>query len=326
MGTEKMDVTALGELLIDFVHKGNNELGSPIMHGNPGGAPCNFLCALASCGEKTAFIGKVGEDAFGHMLKKTLDDHGIDTTGLLIDPDVFTTLAFVTLDETGDRTFSFARKPGADTMLRPEEIREEQLENTRVFHFGTLSMTDEPARSATRLAVEKARENGALITFDPNYRQPLWKSEEEAKEQILWGIRHCDVIKISEEELQLVFGKEPEDGAQALLDCGVKLAFVTLGKKGVYAKNDQAQTVSPAFLELKTIDTTGAGDIFGGSAVYGVLDSGKKPEELTQEELTRICQFANAMAGLSTTRSGGIPSVPKKQEAINYLKEKGLWA
>ena len=321
-----MDVPALGELLIDFVHKGNNEFGSPIMHGNPGGAPCNFLCALASCGEKTAFIGKVGDDAFGHMLKKTLDTHGIDTTGLVIDPSVFTTLAFVTLDETGDRTFSFARKPGADTMLRPDEVRDEQLANTRVFHFGTLSMTNEPARSATKQAVEKARQNGAMITFDPNYRAPLWNSEEEAKEQILWGIRHCDVLKISKEELELVFQQNVEQGAETLLENGVKLAFVTLGKNGVYAKNRQASTTSPAFLELKTVDTTGAGDIFGGSAVYGVLASGKAPETLTEDDLQKICQFANAMAGLSTTRSGGITSVPKKQEAIAYLQQSGLWA
>ena len=319
------DIVALGELLVDFVHKDNNEYGYPIMHANPGGAPCNFLCAAASCGASTAFIGKVGDDAFGHLLIKTLKEHHIDTSGVSVDPEVFTTLAFVTLDESGDRNFSFARKPGADTMLTVENLRYSLLRNTKVFHFGTLSMTDEPARTATREAVRIARESGALITFDPNYRAPLWKDEGEAAEQILWGVKHADVVKISEEEIKLLLNDAPEEGARRLVEkFGVKLVLATMGKKGVFFANKNASGLVFAFTHLPTVDTTGAGDIFGGSAVYKLLETGKKPEELTCEELTEVCRFANAMAGISTTRSGGIPSVPTRAEAEALLKEQSI--
>lgn len=319
------DIVALGELLIDFVHKDTNEYGYPIMHANPGGAPCNFLCAAASCGASTAFIGKVGDDAFGHLLIKTLKEHRIDTSGVTVDPSVFTTLAFVTLDESGDRNFSFARKPGADTMLTKENLRYTLLRNTRVFHFGTLSMTNEPARTATREAVRIARESGAMITFDPNYRPPLWKDESEAADQMLWGIKHADVVKISEEEIKLLLNESVEEGARRLVEkFDVKLVLATMGKKGVFFANKNASGLVFAFTELPTVDTTGAGDIFGGSAVYKLLKTGKQPDELTCEELTEICRFANAMAGISTTRSGGLPSVPIRAEAEAFLKEQNL--
>ena len=283
------DIVALGELLIDFVHKDTNEYGYPIMHANPGGAPCNFLCAAASCGASTAFIGKVGDDAFGHLLIKTLKEHRIDTSGVTVDPSVFTTLAFVTLDESGDRNFSFARKPGADTMLTKENLRYTLLRNTRVFHFGTLS------------------------------------DESEAADQMLWGIKHADVVKISEEEIKLLLNESVEEGARRLVEkFDVKLVLATMGKKGVFFANKNASGLVFAFTELPTVDTTGAGDIFGGSAVYKLLKTGKQPDELTCEELTEICRFANAMAGISTTRSGGLPSVPTRAEAEAFLKEQNL--
>ena len=207
------DVIALGALLIDFAPRGVDDAGYPTMAANPGGAPCNFLAALNACGGKTAFIGKVGDDAFGHLLKGTLTDAGIDTKGLVVDPEVFTTLAFVTLDERGDRSFSFARKPGADTQLRWEEVDRAMIDEARVFHFGTLSLTDEPARTATQKAVAYAKSRGKLITCDPNLRRPLWKTEAAAREQILWSLGQADVVKISDEEVEFLWNCTPEEGA-----------------------------------------------------------------------------------------------------------------
>lgn len=316
------DVVALGELLIDFTPKGVSEAGNSILHAIPGGAPGNFLAALAACGKKTAFIGKVGKDAFGTQIKDTISAVGVDVSSVIEDESVFTTLAFVTLDEHGDRNFSFARKPGADMMLTTEELDTEKLKNTKVFHFGTLSMTDEPARGATKAAVKIAREAGALISFDPNYRAPLWKRPEDAVEQMRWGVEHADIVKISDEELEMLYDGPMEDSAKRLLsDCGVKLVFLTCGKKGCYYCNQDAYGFSPSFIELPTIDTNGAGDIFGGTAMSKVLESGKAPEALTDAELAYICEFANAMAGLSTTKNGAIPSIPKPEEAYAIMKQ-----
>ena len=195
------DVTAIGELLIDFAATGVDERGYPQMQANAGGAPCNLLAALSKYGRRTAFIGKVGDDAFGALLRGTLEKAGIDTRALITDARYFTTLAFVTFDEGGDRSFSFARKPGADTQLSFDEIDLSLIDETAVLHFGTLSLTDEPARTATKRTVEYAIGRGKLISFDPNLRKPLWKSENEAMEQMLWGLRHADVVKISDEEI-----------------------------------------------------------------------------------------------------------------------------
>lgn len=316
------DTVALGELLIDFAHKGFTENGYPIMHANPGGAPGNFLSVLAKFGLNTGFIGKVGNDAFGSLLIETLSKSGIDTSGIVTDDNYFTTLAFVTLDEHGDRTFSFARKPGADTMLSKTELKPSMIQNTRVFHFGTLSMTSELAREATKHAVNMAKNAGALITFDPNYRPPLWQSQELAAEQMLWGMKQADIVKVSSDELRILLDDDYEAAAQRLIqDFGVKLAFVTLGKEGCYFANQNACGLVSTFNDVKTIDTTGAGDIFGGSAVYKVLMANKKPEELTKEQLTEIVTFANASASLSTTRSGGIPSIPEKAEVESFLSQ-----
>ena len=207
------DVVAIGEVLIDFASKSADADGYPTMAANPGGAPCNFLSALNAYGKKTAFLGKVGDDAFGHLLLGTLRKAGIDTKGIVVDPDVFTTLAFVTFDASGDRSFSFARKPGADTQLRWDELDRTILDGTRVFHFGTLSLTDEPARTATQKAVAYAKAAGKLITYDPNYRAPLWKTEQAAREQMLWGLQQADVVKISDEEVRFLWGCTPEEGA-----------------------------------------------------------------------------------------------------------------
>lgn len=270
------DVVALGELLIDFVHQGNNDVGYPLMQGNPGGAPGNFLSTLSKFGAKTGFLGKVGSDRFGRMLVKTFRDAGVETKGILVDDRYFTTLAFVTLDDSGDREFSFARKPGADTMLTIDELPKDLVTETKVFHFGTLSMTGEPARSTTKEAVRMAKEAGAMITFDPNLRRPLWSSMELAREQMLWGLRHADVVKIGQDELEFIFeGQDFKDSAKKLVeDFGVKLVFATMGKEGCYFINRQGSGQVPTFQEVKTIDTTGAGDIFGGSAVYQVFASG----------------------------------------------------
>lgn len=304
------DVTAIGELLIDFAAKDTGADGYPTMKANPGGAPGNFLAALNAYGCKTAFLGKVGDDMFGRLILGTVRGAGIETKGIVVDPEVFTTLAFVSFDGHGDRSFSFARKPGADTRLTWEEIDTGIIDESRVFHFGTLSLTDEPARSATQRAVSYAREKGKLITCDPNLRLPLWRSADEAREQILWSLKQADVVKISDEELEFVWGCTPEEGADRLLgECGVKLAMVTLGPKGCLLANTNArcEVSSP---KVTPVDTTGAGDIFGGSAVFRLLQLGKAPEELTREELEYIARFAATAASLSTEKSGGIPSIP----------------
>ena len=315
-----IDVTALGELLIDFTYQGADGDGYPLMAAHPGGAPANFLAALAKFGAKTALLGKVGADAFGKLLTGTLQKVGVETRGLIAADDVFTTLAFVTLDEHGERTFSFARKPGADTAIRFEQLDLSLIDEARVFHFGTLSLTDEPARSATQKAVSYAREKGKLITYDPNLRMMLWKSPDEAKEQMLWGLGQADVVKISDEEVQFLFGLEPAEGAEHILRTyGSKLVFVTCGPDGCVYKNANAAGHVPGLTGLKVTDTTGAGDIFGGSAVWKLLQTGKAPEELSGQEMENIARFACASAGLSVTRPGGISSVPGYDQVLAAL-------
>lgn len=310
-----IDVTALGELLIDFTCLSTDETGYPTMAAHPGGAPANFLAALAGFGAKTALLGKVGADAFGKLLVRTLEQAGIETRGLIQSSGVFTTLAFVTLDESGDREFSFARKPGADTCLTFDELDLGLIDGARVFHFGSLSLTDEPARTTTRRAVAYARERGKLVTYDPNLRKPLWKDLAEAREQLLWGLGQADVVKISDEEVEFLFGLSPEEGVERILDeYGVKLVFVTCGAEGCAYRNRNASGRVPGLSGLTVTDTTGAGDIFGGSAVWALLQTGKAPEELGRGELERITAFACASAGLSTTRAGGISSLFSLEE------------
>ena len=309
------DVIAIGELLIDFTLDRVQDDGYPVMAAHPGGAPANFLAALAGFGAKTALLGKVGADAFGKLLVKTLEQAGIETRGLVQSSGVFTTLAFVTLDESGDREFSFARKPGADTRLTFDELDLGLIDGARVFHFGSLSLTDEPARTTTRRAVAYARERGKLVTYDPNLRKPLWKDLAEAREQLLWGLGQADVVKISDEEVEFLFGLSPEEGAERILDeYGAKLVFVTCGAEGCAYRNRNASGRVPGLSGLTVTDTTGAGDIFGGSAVWALLQTGKAPEGLGRGELERITAFACASAGLSTTRAGGISSLFSLEE------------
>ena len=312
-----LDVIALGELLIDFATVSTDADGYPTMAAHPGGAPANFLAALTKFGAKTALIGKVGSDTFGKLLLDTLEKAGIDTRGMVVTDDVFTTLAFVTFDAHGDRDFAFARKPGADTCLRFEEIDLSLIDQAKVFHFGTLSLTDEPARSATQECVAYAKSKGKLITYDPNLRKPLWADRNEAKEQLLWGLSQADVVKISDEEVEFLFGLNPVAGAAHILEAfGVKLVFVTCGAEGCFFKNAVAAGHVPSLSGISVIDTTGAGDIFGGSALWKLLQTGKAPESLTESELRDIVSFACTAAGLSTTKSGGISSVPDYETVL----------
>ena len=305
------DVVALGELLIDFTTIRADSDGYPTMAAHPGGAPANFLAAIAKFGGKAAMLGKVGTDTFGKLLTSTLREVGIETKGIVASDDFFTTLAFVTLDANGDREFAFARKPGADTQLRFDELELSLLDETRVFHFGTLSLTGEPSRTTTYRAVEYAREHGKLITFDTHLRKPLWRELDEAKQQMLWGLAHADVVKISDEEVEFLFGLGVQEGAQYILEhFPVKLVFVTCGPDGCWFQNKNASGHVDSLRNIQVVDTTGAGDIFGGSAVWKLLQTGKAPEALDEAALREIVSFACTAAGLSTTKPGGISSVP----------------
>ena len=311
-----IDVVALGELLIDFATVSTNADGYPAMQALPGGAPANFLAALTKYGFGTALLGKVGTDTFGELLIGTMKKAGIETRGLIQTDDVFTTLAFVTFDETGDRKFAFSRKPGADTCIAYEELDLSLIDEAKVFHFGTLSLTDDPARTATQKAVAYAKSKGKLITYDPNLRKPLWKDLEVCKEQLLWGLSQADVVKISDEEVEFLFGCTPEEGADKLLnEFGVSLAMVTLGPSGAYLKNKNGSTYVKC-PKVSPIDTTGAGDIFGGSAVSRLLKIGVHPAQLSVEQMYAVGSFASTAASLSTEKSGGIPSIPEESAVL----------
>jgi len=317
-----IDVTALGELLIDFAPKSVNEAGYPTLAANPGGAPANFLAALNKYGCSVALIGKVGDDMFGRLLLGTLKQAGIETRGIVVDPDQFTTMAFVSLDASGNRDFSFARKPGADTCLREDEIDRALLLGSRVFHFGTLSLTDDPAKTATECAVALAKEKGLLISVDPNLRKPLWRTMDEARAAIEWSLRQADIVKISDEEIEFMWGLTPEEGARKLLDeYGVSLVYATLGPKGCLVANRNGSAIVESPKGIRVVDTTGAGDIFGGSAMSRFLKLGKAPADLTVEEMAEITRFACTAASLSTQTHGGISSVPELQDVERRLAE-----
>lgn len=315
------DVIAMGEVLIDFTHVKSDEDGYPVLQAHPGGAPANFLATLSKYGCKTAFIGKVGKDSFGRLLIDSLNKYGINTDGIVEDEKVFTTLAFVTLDEFGEREFSFARKPGADTRLRVDEIDLSILDNTKIFHFGSLSLTDEPSRETTRQLVRYAKEKNILISYDPNLRKPLWEELGEAKEQMLWGLRQADIVKISDEEVEFLFQCNVEKGAEKIIkEYGVGLVFVTCGSRGCYYASENTMGYAVGLQQIQVVDTTGAGDIFGGSALSKLLSLKKKIEELNGGELKEISTFACVSAGLSTTRAGGISSIFDKEQVETYRK------
>ncbi len=316
------DVIAIGELLADIASVGVNDAGFPIMESNPGGAPANFLSALASFNMQTAMIANVGEDSFGALLTDALKRAGISVRGVTRDADAFTTLAFVNIDKNGERSFSFARKPGADTRVRFTDEVKAMIAQARLLHFGSLSLTDEPARGATKKAVEYAKSCGKLISFDPNLRAPLWQDLINAKREMLYGMKNADIIKLSDEEARFLFEKSPLDAAELLVnEYGAKLVFVTLGGDGCIYKNKnavgRAKAIKP---DMPVADTTGAGDIFFGSAIYGVLSSEKAPCELNDAELQAICRFACAAAGISVTRRGGLSSVPGMSEVKELLE------
>ena len=305
------DVVALGEILIDFAQEKLDESGYPTMAAHPGGAPANFLAAAAKDGLRAAVIGKVGDDAFGKLLVNTLREADIGTDNVIVDGRVFTTLAFVTFSG-GDRSFSFARKPGADTCIRADEIDFSLIDGCRDFHFGTLSLTDEPAISATKKAIEYARAAGKLISFDPNLREPLWQDLADAKAAMEYGLSVSDVVKISDNEVEFLLGVSPEAGTDLLFEKypNLQLLFVTCGGEGSIYKNAQAKGHVPSLPGVQPTDTTGAGDIFGGTALAEVLKSGKAPSALTNADLSSIVRIATAAAGLSTMRPGGISSIP----------------
>ena len=315
------DVVALGELLIDFACISNDSEGYPTLAAHPGGAPANFLAAINKFGGKTALLGKVGNDTFGKLLLGTLEKSGIDSKGIVCTDDVFTTLAFVTFDASGDREFSFSRKPGADTQLGFEDVDLSMIDKTKVFHFGTLSLTDEPVREATKKTVEYAKSKNKLITFDPNLRKPLWSNLTSAREQILWGMSKADVVKISDDEVEFLFGLTPEQGAKHILEnYDTKLVFVTCGADGCVYANKNTYGFVPSLKGLNVIDTCGAGDIFGGSAIWKILRFEKEPELLNHEELKEVVQFACVAAGLSTEKSGGISSIPDYTDVIERMR------
>ena len=319
MKNRKYDVTALGERLIDFTENGDSAQGNPLMEANPGGAPCNVLAMLQKLGKKTAFIGKVGNDMFGNQLKKAVEEVGIDTRNLIMDNKHHTTLAFVHTYPDGDRDFSFYRDPGADMMLTKDEVQKELIEDSRIFHFGTLSSTHEGVREATRHAIELAKEAGCIITFDPNLRPPLWDSLEDARKEIEYGMGKCDVLKISDNEVEFLFGTTDYDKGAAMIreKYNIPLVLITMGKDGSRAYYKDLRVEAAPFLQENTIETTGAGDTFCASALNYVLEHGL--EDLTAENLKELLTFANAAASLITTRKGALRVMPSREEVLEFI-------
>lgn len=311
---KKFDVVALGELLVDFTENGISEQGNPILEANPGGAPCNVLAMLHKLGRKTSFIGKVGDDSLGHMLKNAASESGIDMSNLVMDSEIHTTLAFVHTFSDGEREFSFYRNPGADMMLTKDEVSEDVIKSAKIFHFGTLSMTHDGIRTATEYAINIAKENGLLLSFDPNLREPLWNSLEDAKKAITYGLSKCDILKISDNELEFMTGTTDytEGVRQLRKSYDLPLIFVTLGKDGSRAYYNDIMVEAKSFTNVETIEKTGAGDTFTGCALHSILEIGI--ENLTEENLKKTLLFANAGAALITTKRGALKVMPEQEE------------
>ncbi|HEX2938577.1 MAG TPA: carbohydrate kinase [Ruminiclostridium sp.] len=318
------DVIALGEILIDFTPSGFSGSGNPVFERNPGGAPANVLALLSKLGVSTEFIGKAGDDIFGRELKDILSDSGIGTEGLILSKQYNTTLAFVELDKSGDRSFGFVRNFGADKMLTPADVKLSLLDSSKIFHFGGVSLTDEPSRTATLKTAEEAKKRGLTITYDPNYREPLWKNKNTAIEILRAGLTLSDVVKVSDDECRMLSETEDlNEGARRIArDYGVKLLFITLGAQGSAYFYNGVYKKQPAF-RVDTIDTTGAGDAFFGGILYSFIKSGKKTEELTVGDIDRFTMFASAAGALVTTKKGALLSMPTKSEIENFLKENG---
>ena len=316
---KKYDVVALGEFLIDFTPSGMSDSGMRLFEQNPGGAPANMLTAVGKAGLKTALIGKVGDDMHGHFLVDTARKAGIDTKGIVVDNNVFTTLAFVTLGENGEREFSFARKPGADTMLCYKEVNVDLIREAKVFHIGSLPLTDEPVRTTTFQAVKEARKYGAVISYDPNYREPLWENRETAMERMQSILPLVDIMKLSDEETDLLTPySKPEDAADYLLGTGIKIVAVTLGKDGVLICNQDEKRKVSGFTS-NVVDTTGAGDAFWGGFVSQLIKSGKTPDELAIEDLAVFARSGNAVASLCVEKRRGIYAIPEEMGVANRL-------
>ena len=320
MEQKKFDVIALGELLIDFTESGLSGQGNPLLEANPGGAPCNVLAMLKKLDRSCAFVGKVGEDMFGRQLRKVVEEAGICADFLCVDPAAHTTLAFVHKLENGDRDFSFYRDPGADMLLTADELPLDAIAGSRIFHFGTLSMTHQGVRRATCRALDHAKQSGALISFDPNLRPPLWDSLDEAKAQIEYGLARCDVLKIADNELEFMTGETDFDKGAAILRSrypNIRLFNVTAGAEGSYSYYEDKRVFVPACKLGGVIETTGAGDTFCASVLNFVLDRGL--DGLTEAELTEMLRFANTAAYLVTTRKGAIRSMPERAEVEKLL-------
>jgi fructokinase len=309
------DVVVLGELLIDFTPYGVSQEGNILFERNPGGAPANVAVALAKLKNKAAFLGMVGKDEFGTFLKKVLEDNGVNTEGLKFNNEVNTTLAFVHLKSNGDRNFSFYRNPGADMMLKTEDIDFDIIKNSKVFHFGSLSLTDEPSRGAALAAVKYAKENGAVISYDPNLRPPLWKSLELAKEMITLGLGFADILKVSEEEMEFITDiKDLKEGTDIFFRKGISLIFVTLGEKGCFYRYKGGFGLVEAF-KVNAIDTTGAGDAFLGAVLHKIIDKSlNEIADMKKEEMEEVIKFANKVGALVTTKKGAIPAMPTIEE------------
>jgi fructokinase len=317
------DVLALGELLIDFTPAGVSPAGNALFERNPGGGPPNMLVALSRLGGRAAFIGKVGDDQFGRFLKAVLETNNIDVRGLRFTNRAGTTLAIVHLEPDGNRSFSFYRKPGADILLSADDVDLSLVGQCRVFHFSSLSMTDEPSRSATMQAVLHAKELGKIISYDPNWRPLLWESDAAAKKGMQWGLEYADVLKVSDSELEFLTGEaDMTRAADKLFGLGIKTVLVTLGPDGCYFRCKAGAKRVPAF-SAEAVDTTGAGDAFLGGFLFRLCRAGKRPEELGAEETAEMVRFSNAVGSICTTRRGGIPAMPSLQEVEHRMQTAG---
>jgi fructokinase len=317
---KRFDVIALGELLIDFTENSISNSGNPIFEANPGGAPCNVLSMLSKLGRSTAFIGKVGDDSFGHMLKREIDSSFINSDNLFFDKYTHTTLAFVHKTESGDRSFSFYRSPGADMMLEKDEISADFIRTGKIFHFGSLSSTHEKNREATRYALEIAKENKLLVSFDPNLRENLWDSLDHAKSEIEYGFSKCDILKISDNELEFMTGTSDFSKGVSIIrkKNDIPLIFVTMGKNGSRAYFEDFFVEASPFIQKNTIDTTGAGDTFTACVLDGILNCSLS--SLSRERLIEMITFANAASSIVTTRKGALKVMPEKEEILSLLK------
>lgn len=317
------DVVALGEAIVDFTEVGTSASGQKLFEQNAGGAPANVLMTLNKCGRHTAFVGKVGDDMQGQFMKATLKEAGINISGMVVDKSVYTTLSFVSRTKEGERSFSFARKPGADSMLTKDEVKSSLLVKCNILHVGSVTLTKEPSREATMYAVEHVKEYGGLISYDPNYRDSLWTNKRDAKKHMRAVLPYVDFLKMSEEELKLITDEaQIETAAQKLVATGIQIVVITLGAKGAYVCNEDGGLYVKGF-KAKVVDTTAAGDAFWGAFLYKLLLIAKTVEDVSIEELADCALFGNAVGSLCVEKNGGIPSIPDFEIAKKrYLEAK----